>query len=233
MQRTRLLARVLTPVAALGGTLALAVPAFAHVEVEADHPQALAKIVMIDFNAEGESDTAGITEIKVALPTGIASGDIVLTSAPSGWKLTPSEGGYTVSGPALAPGADAKYAIKVMQLPDAKELAFKSLVGYSDGHVDRWIELPQAGVKPEHPAPVLTLSPAAPGSTPQAAPAASLPAPSVSASSGAPAAPTAATPAAAPAAKTSSGGSGVVVGVVVAVVVALLAALVWRRRSAR
>jgi len=235
MKRTRVLARVATPIAAVAGALLLAGPAFAHVEVESETPQALATAVMVDFDAEGESGTAGITEVRVSLPTGIAPSDLVLVHGPSGWTLKPTEDGYTVAGPALTPGKSAAYTIKVRQLPDAKELAFKSLVTYSDGHVDRWIELPQAGVKLEHPAPVLKLSAAAPGATPvaTASPTAAASAPASSAAP-LPAAPTtaAASQAAAELAKTSGGGGGVVIAVIVAAV-CTTGVLVWRRRSAR
>ncbi|MGW2717784.1 DUF1775 domain-containing protein [Streptomyces sp. NPDC001492] len=36
---------------------------------------------------------------------------------------------------------NAEYSVVVKQLPDAEELAFKTLQTYGDGHTDRWIEL--------------------------------------------------------------------------------------------
>ncbi|GAA2269630.1 hypothetical protein GCM10010430_64150 [Kitasatospora cystarginea] len=251
--RSRVLARVVTPIAALAGVLALTGPASAHVEVESDGAQALAVGAVVSFNAEGESDTAGISQIRVALPAGIAPGDVTLTEGPQGWMLTPSADGYTVAGPALAPSKAAGYKIKVRQLPDAKELVFKSLVTYTDGHVDRWIELPQGGATPEHPAPVLKLAAAAPGATPlpadpsavPATPTATAPATtagSAGASTGASAPVSASASAAAPAsasatAKASgSGSSSSSVPVVITVVVVLAAAVGgmvwWRRRAA-
>nr|WP_206439580.1 DUF1775 domain-containing protein [Streptomyces scabichelini] len=147
-------------------TLALAAPAAAHAEVEADTPQALAENVTLSFVSEAESDSAGFTEMRVVLPEGIAPGDVTLGEAPKGWKLKATSDGYTIGGPALKVGVDAEHKIKVRQLPDAKEIAFKTVETYSDGEVSRWIELPSGGEKSEQPAPVLKLKPAAPGAKP-------------------------------------------------------------------
>lgn len=152
--------------AALTAMLALAAPAAAHAEVEADTPQALAENVTLSFVSEAESGTAGFTEMRVVLPEGIAPGDVTLGEAPKGWKLKATSDGYTVGGPALKVGVDAEHKIKVRQLPDAKEIAFKTVEVYSDGKISRWIELPSGGEEPEQPAPILTLKAAAPGATP-------------------------------------------------------------------
>ncbi|MFJ1757938.1 DUF1775 domain-containing protein [Kitasatospora sp. NPDC088134] len=179
-QRSHVLRQLLVPVAALGLALGAAGTAAAHVEVNSSRAQALAVDAEVGFSAEGESSTAGITDVKVTLPTGLVPGDITLVKAPDGWKLTATADGYTVAGPALAPGTAAEYTVKVRQLPAAATVVFKTLVDYSDGHTDRWIELPQGDSKPEHPAPVLALRPAAPGATPL--PATAVPAPKPSAS---------------------------------------------------
>ncbi|WP_433044417.1 DUF1775 domain-containing protein [Dactylosporangium sp. CS-033363] len=141
--------------AVLAGT---ALPASAHVAVKADKAQAGATDVTITFSAEAESSKAGIASVKVALPAGIAPADVSLASGPSGWALAADADGFTVSGTALATKKDAEYAVKVAKLPaDATELAFKTLVTYTDGKVDRWIDA--AGT--DNPAPVLKLAPAA------------------------------------------------------------------------
>jgi hypothetical protein len=151
---------------ALTATLALAGPAAAHAEVEADHPQALSENVTLSFVSEAESSSAGFTKLRIVLPEGIAPGDVTLDEAPKGWKLTVAADGYTVSGPALKAGVDAEHKIKVRQLPDAKELVFKTVESYSDGKISRWIELPTGDKEPEQPAPVLKLKAAAPGAKP-------------------------------------------------------------------
>ncbi|MEU8744901.1 DUF1775 domain-containing protein [Streptomyces sp. BPPL-273] len=153
---------------ALTATLALAAPATAHAEVEADRPQALAENVTLSFVSEAESASAGFSELRVVLPEGITSDDVTLAEGPKGWKLKATGDGYTVAGPALKAGVDAEHKIKVRQLPDVEEIAFKTVETYSDGEVSRWIELPSGGDKSEQPAPLLELEAAAPGAKPVA-----------------------------------------------------------------
>ena len=72
MNRSRLLVRAATPLAAAACVLALAGPAAAHVEVESATARALATDAVVAFDAEAESAGAGIKQVKVVLPTGIA-----------------------------------------------------------------------------------------------------------------------------------------------------------------
>ncbi|WP_328667356.1 YcnI family protein [Streptomyces sp. NBC_00322] len=215
--------------AAFAAVLAMAGPAAAHVEVSASDPRALAKNVTLTFTSEAESDTSGIAKLQIVLPKGIAPEAVNLAKAPAGWKLTPSEGGYTVGGKALATGTDAVYSITVTQLPDAKSLVFKTIETYGDGSVDRWIELPSGGAEPENPAPLLALKPAAPGAT--ASTAAPTPTPSASEPTTEPSTSTTEKPTE-KAAEKDSGGNGTTVAIVVAaVVVAAGLALWWFRRN--
>ncbi|WP_405825337.1 YcnI family protein [Streptomyces sp. NBC_01390] len=231
-------ARRLALAAAAAGTLVLltAGPAAAHVEVESDKAQALAENVEISFDAEAESDTAGIAAVRVILPAGIAPGDVTYGEGPKGWKFTAADDGYTIKGPALKAGVNAEYSVVVRQLPDVKELAFKSLQTYSDGKIDRWIELDESS---EQPAPVLKLKAAAPGAKPVD------PSPSATASESPSASPSE-SPSASPSVSSTStveateatsddGGmsAGAWIGIGAAVVVAAGAAFyVVRRRSA-
>ncbi|MCX4990953.1 MULTISPECIES: DUF1775 domain-containing protein [unclassified Streptomyces] len=148
----------LTIAAAASAVFLSAGQALAHVEVESEKAQALAENVEISFDAEAESTTAGITQIRVVLPEGIAPSDVTYGEGPKGWKFTTNDDGYTVKGPAVKAGENAEYSVVVRQLPDAEELAFKTLQTYSDGRTDRWIEL---GDGSEEPAPVLKLKAAA------------------------------------------------------------------------
>lgn len=224
----------LAAAAAAALLLLTAAPAAAHVEVESDKAQALAENVEISFDAEAESDTAGIAEVRVILPAGIAPGDVTYGEGPKGWKFTTAADGYTVKGPALKAGVNAEYSVVVRQLPDVKELAFKSLQTYSDGKIDRWIELDESG---EQPAPVLKLKAAAPGAKPVS------PSPSETASaSPSPSASTTPTPeatkaSASPAAEATSDDEGMSAGVWIGigaalVVVAGAAVYLVRRRGA-
>ncbi|MFE2145617.1 DUF1775 domain-containing protein [Streptomyces sp. NPDC059456] len=207
-------------------------PAAAHTEVTASDPRALAENVTLSFTAEAESDTAGVSELRVVLPKGIAPDAVTLKDAPKEWKLTATPDGYAVGGAALAKGTDAEYSITVRQLPDEKSLAFKTLETYGDGKVDRWIEVPAGGEKVDNPAPVLELKAAADGAKP-IAPSAS-PAPGT-ASSGPP---STAAPAASAAAHTEAAGekgtggpTGAIVGVVAAVALLAAGTVWWLRRS--
>ncbi|MFJ6662171.1 DUF1775 domain-containing protein [Streptomyces sp. NPDC091377] len=186
--RTAPTARTARRVSTVGALLvaavcAGAVPAFAHTEVEAEGARALAENVTLDFHAASESDTAGISKLEVILPKGLAPADIAYEEGPKGWTYDTTSRGWTVSGPELAVGANAEFSVKVRQLPDAKELVFKTLQSYSDGRVDRWIELDDSGDDSGghgHPAPALKLGAAEPGATPIA------PSPSGEATSAAP-----------------------------------------------
>ncbi|MFF4059692.1 DUF1775 domain-containing protein [Streptomyces sp. NPDC001668] len=153
-------------VAAAGAATAVilaAVPAAAHTEVEADKAQALAENVTVSFHAEAESDSSGIKEVRVVLPEGIDPADVTYGEGPKGWTFSATGDGYTVKGAELKTGESAEYSVVVRQLPDAKEVPFKTLQTYGDGHVDRWIELDENG---ENPAPTLKLKAAAPGAKP-------------------------------------------------------------------
>ncbi|MFI7409709.1 DUF1775 domain-containing protein [Streptomyces sp. NPDC049627] len=155
---------------ALAATVVAAGPASAHAEVEAEGARALDRNVALTFTAESESASAGISKLEVILPKGLTPQDITYKKGPQGWKFATSDRGYTVSGPKLAVGEDAEYVVTVRQLPDAEELVFKTLQTYSDGQVDRWIELEEEaeddGHGHGHPAPRLELKPAAPGAKP-------------------------------------------------------------------
>jgi len=216
------------------GAVALAGQAFAHVEVSAKPAQALAVDSVISFSAEAESGSAGISSVRVVLPQGIAPADVTLVSAPSGWKFATTADGFTVSGTALKVHTDAAYKIKVKQLPDTRSLAFKTLVTYSNGDVDRWIEIPSASnPTPDHPAPVLKLAAAAPGASPTQASLVS-PAPSdpSSPSAGTPEAATTSATAAAPTSAPMGAGGWILIGALAAIALVLGVALA-RRKAAR
>ena len=156
------------PLLAVATTAALVLigtaPAAAHVEATVDPgAQAGAGPVAVAFSAEAESPSAGIASIRAQLPAGIPPESVSLASGPAGWVLSPTADGYDITGPPLAPGTDAEFGITIAQLPaDATVLVFKTLVRYTDGQEDAWIEEPTAdNPEPENPAPVITVAPAA------------------------------------------------------------------------
>ncbi|KQV15697.1 MULTISPECIES: DUF1775 domain-containing protein [unclassified Kitasatospora] len=238
MIRYRSLARVATPIAALAGVVLLGGPAFAHTGVTSQQAQALAVDAVLSFKAAGESDTAGIDEVQVVLPAGIAPADVSLVKAPEGWTFKPGAEGFSLAGPGLAPGKNAEYQVKVRQLPDAQQVVFKTLVLYTDTQVDRWIEVPQGGSEPKNPAPVLKLAKAAPGATPLAAASPSpspspSPTPSPSPSQAVPSARANVTLVLETSTEKSLGNGGIVIGTVAVLLVAVGGVIWWRRRSAR
>ncbi|MFE3992003.1 DUF1775 domain-containing protein [Streptomyces goshikiensis] len=227
-------------IAAVGAVVVVGVaagPAAAHAEVTASDPRALAENVTLSFTSEAESETAGIKELRVVLPKGIAPDALTLKDAPKDWKLTATADGYTIGGPALATGTDAEYSVTVRQLPDEKSLAFKTLETYGDGKIDRWIEVPAGGEKVDNPAPLLELKAAAPGAKLIA------PDPSPTPSSAAPSAPAA--PAAQPSASVAStsaraagdedagSDTGAVAGVIAAVLLLAAGGAFWWVRRGR
>lgn len=183
--------------------------------------------------AEAESTTAGIVGVKTQLPAGIDPATVSLAAGPSGWVLTATPEGYEVSGPDIGPGVDLEYGITIDMLPrDSTELPFKTLLRYSDGREDAWIELPtDANPNPEQPAPAITVAPAPPASTTTAP---STPAPTATATSpsaGADATSSAPQEAAAATTEDSSAVGWVVAGVMVVAVVLAGVLWFWRRRA--
>jgi hypothetical protein len=160
---SRLPARAAVTGLAVLAALTVATPALAHTQATIDNPRAGATNAVLSLNAEAESDTAGIKSLAVTLPGGISPAQVSVVSAPGGWTFTRTVDGFTVAGAALATHTDAKASLRIAQLPATPStLAFKTLVTYSDGRVDRWIEVPSsAGAQPPDPAPTVSLQPAA------------------------------------------------------------------------
>ncbi|MET9820490.1 hypothetical protein ABZ038_02465 [Streptomyces sp. NPDC006349] len=52
----------------------------------------------MSFVSEAESSSAGFSELRIVLPQGIVPSDVTLAEAPKGWKLKPTNDGYTVAG---------------------------------------------------------------------------------------------------------------------------------------
>ena len=170
-------------VVALGGLLALAGPASAHVTVSSSNatPGGYATVAL---KVPTESDTASTTKIVVQLPT---VGSVSVQPTP-GWTFTAkstklaqpittddgpisttiSQVTFTATAGGIKPGEFQQFFISLGPLPKAASVAFPALQYYSDGSVVKWIEkaAPGSSAEPEHPAPTLALSA---GATPAAA----------------------------------------------------------------
>lgn len=198
-------------VAGAAAVLTAAGPAFAHVEVDAAPSRALATDALLTMTAEAESSSAGISGVRIQLPSGLLPTDLKLASGPAGWKLTGSAAVVDVTGSALPVGRSLKLGLRVRQLPAGSQLVLKTVQSYADGKQDAWIDVPSDSVPdPDQPAPVVKLQAAAPGATP--VPRATTPAPTTAAPSTtvAPttAAPTSSAPAVAEPAADEENGSG-------------------------
>ncbi|MCZ7379807.1 DUF1775 domain-containing protein [Micromonospora sp. WMMC250] len=233
--RRRYYALAVTMLAGAASTVAIGTPASAHTGVKVSPARALASNAVVTVNAEAENDNAGVKSVQVFLPDGITAPDVTLLKAPKGWKLSSTAAdSYTVGGPAVPVGTDAEHQVRVRQLPNAPQVSFKILQTYSDGRVDRWIEVPSAAnPEPANPAPTVKLAAAAPpaSAAPTTAPATPSAAPS-SAATDAPATDAAVTafPSANDEPAAGNGGLWIGVGVLLAVIAAVGAALYLRQR---
>lgn len=157
--------RALIATAAVAATgLLTAVPAWAHVHVDADNPTPGTTSVLT-FRVPGESDTGALTtQLTVDLPD-VAS---ARTEVVPGWtaKLDRDTSAGTVravtwtANPGVGISAEQFALFRVsVKLPDAETVSFPTTQTYSDGSVVRWDQAPLPdGSEPEHPAPQLTLS---------------------------------------------------------------------------
>jgi uncharacterized protein YcnI len=169
-------------VAATAGALlvAVAAPAAAHVTV---NPNSATQggFTKVSFRVPNEMDAVNTTKVEVTLPTDTPVAFVSLKPV-TGWTAvaqkttlkTPikAESGeiteaiskitWTAAGDvAIKPGQFQEFDVSLGPLPEAEQIIFKALQIYSDGTVVRWIDEPAPGTEPEHPAPVLKLTPAA------------------------------------------------------------------------
>jgi len=137
--------------------LALAGPAYAHVEIESDDAQA-GKPSTMTLSVPNERDDAGTVKVDLRFPEGSTLTDVTAAPVP-GWTATVDDAGIVWTGGPLT-GEDKVELKFTATLPaDAETLEFKALQTYDDGQVVRWIEAtPEGGPEPEHPAPVLDLA---------------------------------------------------------------------------
>lgn len=153
--------------------------ASAHVTAN-PHTAAQGSYTKIAFRVPNEEDAAATVKLEVNFPTDhpIAS---VSTEPLPGWtatvdktklatpintddgEVTQAVSKITWTGGQIAPGQFQDFNVSLGPLPDyTTTLVFKALQTYSNGDVVRWIDVtPPGGPEPEHPAPTLTLTPAA------------------------------------------------------------------------
>lgn len=163
--------------------LAGAAPAFAHVTAQPG-TATQGGYSVVTFRVPNEEDTAGTVGLTVTLPTATPISS-VRTTPIAGWTsattmvtLNPpvQSGGRTVTktvgsitwtataGNKIAPGQYLDFPVSLGPLPDVPEIMLPAKQTYDDGTIVDWSQPPNAdGSEPEHPAPSVTLAPAAPG----------------------------------------------------------------------
>ncbi|MFB9839445.1 YcnI family protein [Actinoallomurus acaciae] len=180
--------RVLTGGGAAAAVIvALAVPAAAHVTVnpKTAEPGGYGAFDVRVPNEEADADT---TKVQLYLPTDHPIASVSVQPTP-GWSIDVTKGRLpqpiktddgevteavteiTWSGGKITPGQFQQFGVSLGPLPtDTNTLYFKALQTYTDksgkDSVVRWIEMPNGGAEPEHPAPSITLAKEA---TPQTA----------------------------------------------------------------
>ncbi|GAA2523419.1 YcnI family protein [Pilimelia columellifera] len=177
--RSALTAALVTVGAGIGGALAVAAPAAAHVTANADEA-VQGGYARVAFRVPNESPTASTTRLEVTMPADAPLPSVSTQPVP-GWTVavvrqapaTPltshgreikeivSKITWTATPAAVVrPGQFQEFPVSMGQLPEVERLVFKALQTYSDGNIVRWIEVDQGdGQELERPAPVLELTP--------------------------------------------------------------------------
>jgi periplasmic copper chaperone A len=179
--RRRALAKVGIGIGAtVAAILALPGVAQAHVTVQPGTAEG-GGFSVVAFRVPNERDDASTTQLRVTLPKDQPIGSVQTTPMP-GWKVTTanrqldkpiemfgeqldtvvSEVTWTATGGGIRPGQFQDFNLSLGQLPESGELVFNTLQTYSNGEKVNWNQVSaDPSVEPEHPAPILTITPAA------------------------------------------------------------------------
>jgi uncharacterized protein YcnI len=186
--RRRILARIGVGIGAtVAAILVLPGIAQAHVTVQPGTVEG-GGFSVVAFRVPNERDNASTTRLRVTLPQDQPIGSVQTTPVP-GWKTTTSsrhldkpiemfgerldsvvsEVTWTATGGGIRPGQFQDFELSLGQLPKSGDLVFNTLQTYSDGEKVNWNQVSaDPSVEPEHPAPILTITPAAAGHGPAA-----------------------------------------------------------------
>lgn len=175
--------RILSAFAVLGGVVLTATSAWAHVEIDpGSAPKGSA--VVFAFRTPNEEPNANTVKLDVQFPSDHPIAN-VLVQQKTGWTfntqskklakpITTSDGTFTdavsevtwtATNGGIPPGAFDLFPVFAGLPSNTNKLTFKVLQTYSNGDVVSWIQIPAKGAPaPDHPAPVLILTKAVPGS---------------------------------------------------------------------
>jgi uncharacterized protein len=179
--RTSLATR-LGAVSLLTGALILTLPgtAGAHVTIAPDTVKG-GSFAVVSFRVPTERDDASTTRVRVTLPKDEPIGSVRTTPVP-GWKITVdtralddpiemfgeevddvvSTVTWSATGNGIGPGQFEDFDVSMGPLPESGEMTFQALQTYSSGERVNWNQVAvDESVEPEHPAPVLQLTPPA------------------------------------------------------------------------
>ncbi len=179
--RRRILARVGVGIGATAAAL-LALPGIAQAHVTVQPGSAGGGgFSVVSFRVPNERDNASTTQLRVTLPQDQPIGSVQTTPVP-GWRISTatrqldqpiemfgeqldtvvSEVTWTATGGGIRPGQFQDFDLSLGQLPKSGRLVFNTLQTYSSGEKVNWNQVSaDPSVELEHPAPVLTITPAA------------------------------------------------------------------------
>jgi uncharacterized protein YcnI len=135
---------------------------------------------VVVFRVPNERDDANTTQVRVSLPIDQPIGSVQTTPV-AGWRITTatrqldkpiemfgerldtvvSDVTWTAADGGIRPGQFQDFAVSLGQLPESGELVFNALQTYSSGEQVNWNQVStDPSVEPEHPAPILRITPA-------------------------------------------------------------------------
>lgn len=151
----------------------------AHVSVQPGTAQG-GGFSVVSFRVPNEHDDANTMQVRVSLPEDQPIGSVKTTPLP-GWKIKTasrhldkpidmfgeqldavvSEVTWTATDGGIRPGDVQDFELNLGPLPESGDLVFNTLQTYSNGETVNWNEISaDPSAEPEHPAPVLTVTPA-------------------------------------------------------------------------
>ena len=172
---------VLGASAVVVATVALPGTAQGHVTVQPGSAEG-GSFSVVAFRVPNERDDASTTRLRVVLPKDHPIGSVQTTPVP-GWSVSTttrhlsqpidmfgqkldtvvSQVTWSATNGGIKPGQFQDFDLSLGVLPASGQLQFKALQTYSSGEQVNWNEVStDPSVEPEHPAPTLTLTAAAP-----------------------------------------------------------------------
>jgi periplasmic copper chaperone A len=170
---------VAASLAGVAVSIATASAAQAHVTVQPSEVEG-GGFSVVSFRVPNERDDAATTRLRVTLPEDQPMGSVRTTPVP-GWKISTetrqldepielfgeeldtvvSEITWKATDEGIQPGQYVDFDVSIGQLPESGELVFQAEQTYSSGEKVDWNEVAVGDAEPEHPAPVLSLTPPA------------------------------------------------------------------------